>query len=225
MKNLRKFLSLVFGILFFISSQTAVLAAILPTSISYRNQVSKIVNEAGIDATVNILSESEAKTVKKSLRSKFDEIGLSKKLKDDSFKSVKESETTSTILEVKDNKSQTSVCIALFAYENKTGDVVLAQATYNPITGDLLMLDVRKADNVSNEAKPYFSYNEYTEKNESGIQTKGFTFNGKSFQCGVAGVVACIAYCLGWNIVGLIPGLVCDAACGLTMAAVCATAP
>lgn len=50
------------------------------------------------------------------------------------------------------------------------------------------------------------------------IQTRGFKFNGVSFACGVAGLIACGSACLGLHVILL----ACDTACGVAFAAGCA---
>ena len=124
-------------------------------------------------------------------------------------------------IKIKDMHSRATDYLMLIEYQNADGEPLLVQVLYNSDTDSLISVYAEKLDTRESKLEPYMDYSEYK---ESEIQTYDFTWNGKSFQCSVAGLVVCFSYCLGWNIVGPVAGGVCDIACGLAFAAMCAAA-
>lgn len=140
---------------------------------------------------------------------------------DDFYKIDNSSNDNFEPVKIKDLHSRATDYLMLIEYRNTDGESLLVQVLYNIDTDSLVNVYAEKLNMEETELESYIDYSEYK---EGEIQTYDFTWNGKSFQCSVAGLVVCFSYCLGWNIVGPVAGGVCDVACGLAFAAMCAGA-
>lgn len=226
MNNIKRILniSMILSIILFsfVSSLFPAQAQAETISLSYKEGIEQIVKENDVEVSVSSSSEREAVRVKESITAGLDRISLLQKLETDGFYEVNNSgDGNFEPIKIKDMHSRATDYLMLIEYQNADGEPLLVQVLYNSDTDSLISVYAEKLDTRESKLEPYMDYSEYK---ESEIQTYDFTWNGKSFQCSVAGLVVCFSYCLGWNIVGPVAGGVCDIACGLAFAAMCAAA-
>ncbi|MGZ0879990.1 putative immunity/bacteriocin fusion bifunctional protein [Priestia megaterium] len=109
--------------------------------------------------------------------------------------------------------------------QDKDGNFLVVSAWADLDHHKLIKYEIGKVTNDNpNEFQSLVSY-EKSKKQEGDFSASGFKWNGKSFACGMSGVITCITYC---GVVGLACGpgagacgTVCDLACGAAFAYAC----
>lgn len=206
-------------------------SAIKPSNNSNENPVEIIQNicdNVEFDVTATQLRGSEKVKVEKLLEKRLEVVGFSQKISNENFVEVSNKDLIP--VKVSDNNSPLAEYVILKQYVNDNGETVLAMFVYDANINNLISVIAEKS-NKDNVLESFFSFSEYNpnepdnelENSGSEIGTMGFTFNGKSFACSMAGLVACSSYCIFWGLVNPLAGLTCEIACGTAMAAACAT--
>ncbi|MGG0419795.1 putative immunity/bacteriocin fusion bifunctional protein [Priestia aryabhattai] len=109
--------------------------------------------------------------------------------------------------------------------QDADGNVLVVSAWADLENNKLIKYEIGKVTNDNpNEFQSLVSY-EKSKKVEGDFSASGFKWNGKSFACGMSGVLACITYC---GVVGMACGpgaaacgTVCDVVCGSAFAYAC----
>ncbi|MCY8517504.1 putative immunity/bacteriocin fusion bifunctional protein [Bacillus atrophaeus] len=119
-------------------------------------------------------------------------------------------------------------------YKNEKGDVITYTLGYAKETKKFFNFSVLK---VPHNSKNQDDVTVLIQKNDSNFKvfgkdnavsspgqmsTQGFSWSGKSFACGMLGVLACINYCGVVTLAFPPAGVACDVVCGAAMAAACA---
>lgn len=171
----------------------------------------------GFDANVMALNQEEENKISERLEARLAKTEFYSKLENEGF--VEDNEIKfkpAKAVNVYDSRN--SVYQFMKLYVSNSGEKLLASFMYDESTGSLLRLDSKKLT-LKGELEDFYDFSEY---NKPRLRA-AFTFNGKSFACSMAGLVACSSYCFGWGLVNPLAGLTCEGVCGVAMAAACAT--
>ena len=168
----------------------------------------------GVDANVTGISSDEAARIWGKVEARLGRTDFYSTLDADGFTET-ELVVLPAKLSAKDNARYANYHF-MKQYTNAAGEMILIEFVYDENTNSLLRVhgQVKKADGSTSQ---FYDFSEYNPP-----RTRDFTFDGAAFACSTAGLIACTTYCLAWYLVGGVPGIVCDAACGLAFAAVCA---
>lgn len=120
------------------------------------------------------------------------------------------------------------------AYENrKTNSDILTVTVYNPNTDEITNFvgeeklfngdSVKKSDMLINYNIAKENVKENADKADKAdkITTFSFKWNGKTFACGMSGILLCMQYCGVWALVHPGAGFVCDLACNTAFVIAC----
>lgn len=193
----------------------------------------KLKNEMGIE-TKYLSNDGVAKIENKALSKNNDFKKLLKKLKKEGYKEVNLDGKSLLFENATIDKGLTKSDLS-FVYgglKDKAGNVVIYTLGYSSATDEFFQFTVEKIPPkaeakddidvlIQNNNNDFMVYGKDYNNTEGDVSTQGFTWNGKAFACGMAGVVACIQFCLVYTLLNPIAGTVCDVACAVAMTAVC----
>lgn len=215
-KNLKKAVSLmsIFCLVFFLSARVFAAGNEIPEVNSVR-LVQKAVDESGYEATVSQLTGDEEIEIWNKIDLKLQNVGFYKEL----FERGYEISNDYSVHPVKitDNEMpDLNVYYFMNIYINSEEELAGALFAYDEKTNSLLRVEANKVSEDGNMEK-IFNYSEYN----ASLQ-RDFSVWGANFACGMAGVVACGAYCAMLGAAAVPAGLTCSIICGTAFAAACA---
>lgn len=179
----------------------------------------KILDLNGFNAKTSLLNEDEQIYISQRITSGLKRIGFESKLLENNF--IVDHNFALKPVKIYDYESGVTNYFFYNQFKDSNGNIVFLQVLYDSDMDNMLQVTAKEVNSVSKEMNDFFEYSEYSTGNN--IQTRGFTFNGRSFECSVASLLVCVNFCLAFNLAGPVVGATCDIACGVAFAAVCAT--
>ncbi|MCO4338802.1 putative immunity/bacteriocin fusion bifunctional protein [Staphylococcus agnetis] len=182
---------------------------------------------------IHVMSEKEKNEIIKLENAILQVKKFKEEMNKQGFKEIQMSNEDSSLkyIDKKSNKNQYGY-ITNHVYKNaKTNEVVISQTIYDSYNKKITKFVAGKQNlKVKSEEKLIINYkdtqndakstSDNAEKNTV-IRASSFKFAGKSFACGMGGVLACGHYCGIWAIVNPIAGGTCGAVCGTAFTAAC----
>ncbi len=217
-------------------SNTLVVNAVEKKDLNILEEQKKLMQDENI--TPSKMTEKDLKVLKnaekqvkeiKELRNnlqkeKFEEFALDKEIPQIKY-------TTDT------DEGSTFIYVSNKVYKNtKTKETIVTTSIYDNYSEKIIQFVAEKSKDNGKNREYIMNYKDYdtskvTKKDNkededkastSKSKKKKFKFNGKSFACSAAGLVACGQICLVYALMGPVAGGTCGAACGIAFAAVCA---
>lgn len=214
-KRIRSIISLFFTVLLSVVPVCQVFAANNDTNVESLKLVQKVVDDTGYEATVSELTGIEEDEAWEKIDVKLEETGFYKKLSENEFKENEEYHINP--VKITDNKMKNlQAYYFMKIYTNSEGELLGTLFVYDKETDSLLRVEANiiEADGNMNT---FFYYSEYNVSLE-----RDFNVWGQNFACGMAGVVACGAYCAMLGAAAAPAGVACSLICGTAFAAACA---
>lgn len=180
----KKIISIVlFFILIFSITTTSFAQSNQPDLQTAKSKVEQALLEENIDASVQILDNSDTSSFLRYLKSENSVIELSEKLASDHYSL---DSYRSSALEILDNTSDNGAIFACEIYQNNLNDTIVVTYLYD-VASDKLELTYAQKITENFEISDYFAKHEIT-------SSKWRSFNVESFICSMGGAIACTAY-------------------------------
>lgn len=215
-KYLKKFVSLmsIFCLVFILGSKVFAAGNELP-EVNSVQLVQDVVDELGYEATVSQLTEEEKSEIWDKIDLKLHNKGFYKELLGRGYE-ISRNYSVSPVKITDNEMPDLNAYYFMNIYVNSEEEFVGALFVYDEKTNSLLRVEANKISDDGNMEK-VFSYSEYNKSLK-----RDFSVWGANFACGMAGVVACGAYCAMLGAAAVPAGLTCSIICGTAFAAACA---
>lgn len=182
-------------------------------------------NELGV--TIDETNKEDQKLVKKMVKKQNKMNKEINKLLNKGFKDYKDAEMFMTFNDTHlgGYDYEEAIVYASLLKDKKTGDLAMVSAWVDTKNEEIIKYTVGTITNDNPEVYNELASYEKAKETEGDFAASGFKWNGKSFACGMSGVLACITYC---GVVGMACGpgapacgTVCDLVCGAAFAYAC----
>ena len=215
-KKLKKFISLlsIFCLAFVLNLRVFAADGKLPEVDSVQ-AVQKVVDELGYEATVSQLTAEEIREVWDAIDTKLHNKGFYEELLEKGYE-ISGNYSVAPVKITDKEMLDLNAYYFMNIYVNSEEEVVGALFVYDEKTDSLLRVEANKISEDGN-MEEFFRYSEYNTS-----QKRDFSVWGANFACGMAGVVACGAYCAMLGAAAVPAGLTCSIICGTAFAAACA---
>lgn len=186
------------------------------------NDQKELAQASNLNIDINVMNEDEIRSTTNK-ENNVDEIFETKQqIISDGFVEIEIGNEESKLKYVSEDDKELYVHIITRAYENtETKEVIVTQTIFDGANNEIEQFLAEKSSTDNPEEN--IQLVNYTNPIPQ-IQTFDFSFNGKSFVCSVAGLLACGQYCGIWALVNPIAGGTCAGVCGIAFAAACAFA-
>ncbi|MEW4195855.1 putative immunity/bacteriocin fusion bifunctional protein [Bacillus altitudinis] len=213
-------------------SNTLIANAIEKKELNILEEQKKLLKDDNI--TPSIMTEKDLKILKNAEKQVKEIADLRNNLKKENFDEFSlEKDIPQIKYTTETDEGNAFVYVSNKVYKNKkTKEIIVTTSIYDNYSDKIVQFVAEKTKDNGKTREYIMNYKDYdtskiTKKDnkdeEKASTSKGFKWNGKSFACSSAGLLACAQICMVYAFMGPVAASVCGGACGVAFAAVCST--
>lgn len=204
----------------FLGANNTVYADSVPTIIDTYNLYKSILKNTDYLANIEKPVDSEANYLKNKIHEKLSSTNYFETL--EKYGLTEDTNTLLPPVKLTDPRTGFSVYSFQKCFKNDDGDTALSIIVYDEFTESLSVVSIDLINN-NHEFVHLYSFNETPIYPSPVLRAKTFSAFTKDFTCGMAGVIACGAYCAMLGAMSPAVSLGCGIICGTAFTAACAS--